>query len=78
MVNHKTTIKDDHRVMEVADETFYRHQRYLEFIKKLLTNILKVIKKAQPRIKRLKRPDLAIFNLSNLPKRSVIKFLLKT
>ncbi len=44
MVNHKTTIKNC-EITEVADETFYRHQRYLEFIKKSLTDILKVIRK---------------------------------
>ncbi len=45
MVNHKTTIKENREITEVADETFYRHQRYLEFIKKSLTDILKVIRK---------------------------------
>ncbi len=47
MVNYKATIKENREVMEVADETFYRHQRYLEFNKKSLTDILKVIKKGK-------------------------------
>ena len=45
MVNNKTTIKGNREIAEVADETFYRHQRYLEFIRKSLTDILKVIRK---------------------------------
>ena len=52
MVNNKTTIKENREITEVADETFYRHQRYLslhqrylEFIRKSLTDILKVIRK---------------------------------
>jgi hypothetical protein len=45
MVNNKTTIKGNREITEVADETFYRHQRYLEFIRKSLTDILKVIRK---------------------------------
>jgi hypothetical protein len=45
MVKYKTTIEINREITEVSDDTFYRHQRYLEFIKKSLTDILKVVKK---------------------------------
>jgi hypothetical protein len=54
MVNCEATIEKNRKITEAADETFYRHQRYLEFIKKSLTDILRVIKRGTTKNRAIK------------------------
>ncbi len=54
MVKSKATIKKNSNSNKVSDETFYRHQRSLNVIKKLLTDTLKVIRNYTSRKKKKK------------------------